>query len=119
MSEHKWGHFRTGNDGLRDLAWHLRNLEQEPNFHWNFDEFLRERECGTCGCAMGLFLKLTHQENEDTYQVIEDHFDITENEKDFLFEEASTYGKSRRGEVTPLEVAAKIEEFLLDRSIAE
>ncbi len=91
-----------------------------PNLAWDFGSIHVNQDCGTNGCACGWYSYLT--DNEDTgefgSQEMLDHFGFSSwSDFDRLFDaELSERLNKKTEEVTPVEVADAIDEYLAEEA---
>lgn len=117
-----------GHARLRRLADKLRG-DLPQGFCWDYSSVLRPHWCGTAGCALGLelttdetFVRFLGFDRADimTWRGLHDRraiarwYGITKDEADSIFFACMPASASRdeMGAVTPLDVAARIDEVL-------
>lgn len=119
--------FATGHDGLRRLALELRR-PMPAAFTWDFRFIRVSREkhsgegCGTVGCAIGLAAEIWPAFRErlvgcrnrtlDDFHVIAETFDISIGDAFRIFGNGANEYRMLVEQITPINVADKIDEFL-------
>jgi hypothetical protein len=107
--------FATGRQGLRNLAYVLRNPALWRERHdWFFGLVCVESSCGTSGCAIGIAMSVWPEIDRlvRSDELVTDLFGMSYRDAGRIFFSWASYGKRSPNGITPGMVADAIDAYL-------